>query len=255
MNKTTEALNMYLYRLPTHYQFFEHECEGNTFKKTFKAAIEKEIKLISLYARGQDLSGEYIDSIDLSGGDYRGCNFSNCNLYGIDFSNCDLTDCVFDNAKIQKCRFHNTTLDGSTFSYAFINECTFEESSFVGMSSAGLSIQYCDIYLCAMQRASLYLVKIRFSKIIRSILTCSNMMYARIEESDLSGSDFTASEMKSVLITCSRALCVDFSYAYMVNARIDRTELTGSTFDFSNIDIINIPPNSVAVSTKKLNNE
>ena len=66
---------------------FEHECVGNTLRKTVEKAVSEDISLHGAFLRGSDLrgsdlSGSDLRDADLSGSDLRGANLCDAYLDG-----------------------------------------------------------------------------------------------------------------------------------------------------------------------------
>ena len=105
-----------------------------------------------------------VGELDLSETD-----FSNANLEQIDFTNCDLSGSTFCEAHLSECKFVNCDLTSTDFTRSNLVECDFSEALLNGTDYSYATVSYCNF-------------------------TDSDMAGAILIESDLSGSDFSASE-------------------------------------------------------------
>lgn len=107
---------------------------------------------------------EAVGELDLSEID-----FSNSNLTEIDFSKCDLTGSSFNEAHLTECKFVDCDLTSTDFTRSHLVECDFSEAVLNGTDYSYANVSFCNF-------------------------TDADMAGAILIESDLSGSDLSASE-------------------------------------------------------------
>lgn len=183
---------------------------------------------------GQKFNGEDLSGIEAHYAKFEDCEFSECKLsrmeaYFAEFSNCTFTNCDLENSNFSFCAISNTVffncnMDGVDFPFAQGNfsctGCMMERST---ANNANLHLILSNVNALAFEANCAKIELDVTGSSFRRAEFNDGVISGKIENSDLTNSEFSRSDLEGLLISTCATCGMDTENSSGLAARIDKT--------------------------------